>query len=466
VALLSRAALVCALSLLSLVSSAAAGPPGKWTCVVCQGEFTNTLEVGVARDGNGVLNVLWTRDKTVFNTRIAGGDAKVLGTQTVFVYDDPSGGVQGSVALLPDGAGGLRAFFGGLYPDHPLDVGMATATSADGVNWAVQPTLASDSKPGKRSAVYAAAGIGGTIANGGTPISIWGDSAPGEGGYHVGTSDQTEDFHFGPKTSATIGGPNAGTDSATGQIAIAWSDLDAGRVLVEPIFPAGPRVNTPGGEAPDALERVAMTGRDGAGIFVAYLLGTNGFLSKPAVWRIGAAKPFVLSSQRGARFVGVARGESGRLWAFWARDAAIYARRSNKAATAWGTTVKIKPPGAAADPSVFSLEGEGTAPGGMLDLLALVQRRDNGNFPELTNWHQRIRPGIALLTKSLGQGKVRFTTRDAGAKLATTIHFAGKTVPTGPDGVVEISAQPRKKKYSAGATRDGYHPASRKVKVK
>ena len=434
----------------------------------CDGGFSNTLEVGVARTSNGVLNVLWTRDKTVFNSQISRSKPAVTGTHTVFVYDHQSGGVQSSVALLP-AAGGLRAFFAGLYPDHPLDVGMATATSPDGVAWTVQPTLASNSKPGKRSSVYAAQGIGGTIANGGTPISIWGDSAPGEAGYHVGTSDETDDIHFGPKTSATIGSPNAATDSETGQIAIAWSDLDEGRVIVQPIAPPGPRLNTPGGEAPDALERVAMTGRAGPGIYVAYLQGTNGFLGKAAVWRIGAVKPFVLSP-RGARFVGVARGPSGRLWAFWARRPAtqwrIYARRSNKSATAFGATVAIKPPGSASDPSVFSLEGEGTAPDGALDLLALVQRRDNGNFPELTNWHQRIRPGITLLAKALGNGQVRFKTRDAGAKLATTIHFANNTAQTGPDGVVEMGAQPRSKKYVARATRDGYHPAARKVKVK
>lgn len=434
----------------------------------CDAEFSNTLEVGLARTSNGVLNVLWTRDRTVFNTQISKTSPKVTGTHTVFVYDDPSGGATSSAALLPAPGGGLRAFFGGLYPDHPLDVGMATATSPDGVTWAVQPTLASDSRTGKRSSVYAAAGIGGTIANNGVPISIWGDSAPGQAGYHVGTDDKTDDVRFGDETSATVGGPNAATDTATGQVAIAWNDLDAGRVLVQSIFPPGPRINTPRGEAPDALERVAMTGRSGPGIFVAYLHGTNGFLSKPAVLRVGADDPFVLSSQRGARFVGVARGTAGRLWAFWARQAGgwrIHARRSNKKATAFGATVTIKPPGASGDPSVFSLEGEGTAPGGMLDLLALVQRR-GGNTDDLTNWHQRIRPGITLRAKALGQGMVRFTTRDAGVKLATVIHFAGETKETGADGVVEMFAQPRRKRYTARATRDEYHPAARKVKVK
>jgi hypothetical protein len=106
------------------------------------------------------------------------------------------------------------------------------------------------------------------------------------------------------------------------------------------------------------------------------------------------------------------------------------------------------------------VEGEGTAPGGALDLVALVVRSGG-----IANYHQRVRPGITLLAKALGNGQVRFTTRDAGAPLATTVTFAGKTKQTGPDGKVVLAGEPGKKS-KATATKNGYAPASRRVKVK
>jgi hypothetical protein len=454
VVLVSRAAALCGLLLLLLASPAAAGPPGTWTAL--NDAESNTLEVGVARGGNGVLNVLWTRDQTVFNTQISANAANVTGPHTVFLYEGEGGGATTGVSLLPAPGGGLRAFFAGLADGDPHDVGMSTATSADGASWTVQPTLASASQPGKRSPVYAAQGIGGTIANNGVPISIWGDSSPGSAGYHVGTDDKDEDVHFGG-SGATVGSPNAATDTVTGQIVIAWGDIDSGRTITQSIFPAGPQVSPPGGEAADLLERVAMTGRDGPGIFVAYLRGTNPFSGRPAVWRVGASEPMVLSNTRGAQYPGVARSTDGRLWAFWGRESRIYAARSNTKATRFGATVKIKPP--KGTDTLYSLEGEGTAPGGALDILALAQ----GPNVDIDNFHQRIRPGIALTAKALGNGQVRFKTRDAGAKLDATITFAGKTKQTGDDGKVVISAEPGK--HTAKATRDGYHPAKRRVKV-
>ena len=196
---------------------------------------------------------------------------------------------------------------------------------------------------------------------------------------------------------------------------------------------------------------------------MAYLRGTNAFLSKAAIWRIGAPTPRVFPG-RGARFPGVARSSEGRLWAFWARRPSsawrIFAARSNKKATKFGATVRIKAP--RGTDSLYSLEGEGTAPFGTLDLLALAE----GPNVEIDNFHQRIRPGITLKAKPLGNGEVRFKTRDAGAKLATTIAFAGQTVETGDDGKVVMQAAPRRKRYKATATKLGYHPATKRVRVR
>jgi hypothetical protein len=455
----SRAVVFCALVTLAPASIALAGKPGQWTKV--HDADGNTTEVGLARSSNGLLNVLWSRDldNAVLNTQLAADASGLIGPHRVYAYPDPTGAASSSVALVPAPGGGLRAFFSGLSPASELRERMATATSFDGVSWIVQPTPASDDRTGMGSPVYAAQGISGTIANNGVPISIWGDSSPGAAGYHVGTSSTDPDIHFGGP-SATVGDPNVATDSVSGQVVIGWNDLDAGRTLVQSIAPAGARMNTPGGEAPDALERVGMATRDGGGIFIGYLRGTNPFLSKMAVWRFGAAKPMILSP-RDARYPGVARGPGGRLWAYWVlqRDNyRIFAARSNEAATQFGAPVRLKPP--KGTDAVHSTEGEGTAPGGALDLVVLATR--NGS---VANYHQRIRPGITLLAKRLGNGEVRFTTLDAGAPLATTVTFTGKTKQTGPDGKVVLAGE-RGKKATAKATKNGYHPASRRVKVK
>jgi hypothetical protein len=466
VALVSRLAAVCALALLVLASPAAAGPPGTWTRV--HGAESSTLEVGVARTGNGVLNILWSRDETVFNTQISANAKNVTGSHTVFVYGTSAGR---HTALLAAPGGGLRAFFAGLEDDidDPHHVGLSTATSADGVSWAVQPTLASSSEPAERCSCYVAH-IGGTIWTNGTPMSVWSGTS-GSHGYHVGTSDQTPDVRFADGIAAT---PNAATDSETGEVAVGWNDSDTGRVLIKfvqptinPWFPPGPQINTPGGEATEPLDRVAMTGRsNGAGgIFVAYLRGTNPNSAQPTVWRVGAPQAMKMTGREG-RHVRVAMSVDKRLWAFWAeglqtgQHRRIFARRSNKQATQFGATVKITPPKGTDAGNVYSLEGEGTASGGMLDLVALIERGDD----VVANWHQRIPPGITLKVEVLGDGKVKFTTLDAGDPLATTVKFAGQTKQTGADGVVTFTVKPGK--YTARALRDGYVSPKKIVRVK
>ena len=361
-ALLLRAVLACAVAMLALASPAMAGPPGQWTKI--HDADSNTTEVGLARTSDGLLNVLWDRDadNAVVNTQVPATGSGLIGPHTVFVYPGTSATVSSSLALVPAPGGGLRAFFSGLSPDHALDQRMATATSFNGVSWAVQPSPASDDRTGLGSPVYVAQGIGGTIASNGTPISIWGDSSPGAAGYHIGTSSTDPDIHFGGP-SPTVGGPNVITDSVSGQVVTAWNDLDAGRTLVQSIAPAGARTDTPGGEAPDALERVGMATRAGGGIFIAYLRGTNPFDSRMAVWRLGAENSMVLSPKN-ARFPGVASGPDGRLWAFWVLQRGTYevfAARSNAAATKFGARVKIRQPRGA--DAINSIEGEGTAPG-------------------------------------------------------------------------------------------------------
>jgi len=452
------------------------GPPGSWTQVTnFSAQGVNTDEVGLARTGDGTLHVLWTEDdsKAVFNTRVSPNARDVLGTSTVFEY---GGSVSNDVVLLPGPAGSLRAFFTGLFAaDQNHDGGMSTATSADGVSWAVQPTLASEANgANEASPVYAAAGLGGTMFNNGTPLSIWGDSAPGASGYHVGTSTNTPDVRFGGTAAGTVD-PEAATDSDTGAVFIGWNDIDTGSVMVAPVqatqnpwFPPGAADVPPGSEAADLQYPVGMTGRSGGlqGVFVAYLRGTNPFDASPAIWRVGSDNAVTLTNADGIH-AGVTAGLDGRLWAFWKEeDESIHARRSNTDADAWGADTKIKPPQGTS--TVWSLKGEGSeASCGALDVVALVTAGGG-----TANFHQRVLPEITLQKKVLNgkkgeKAKVRFTTLDAGDPIDAKVKVGNKSAETGSDGKVKMKIKRKKKtrKVKARASADCFSQ-SEKVKVK
>jgi hypothetical protein len=475
VALASRSAAVSALALLALATPASAGPPGTWSKVTnFNSQAANTDEVSLARTADGTLHVLWTQRGTeaVINTRVSADAQNVLGASTVFTYTD--GGVNNNSELLRTSTG-LRAFFAGLISsDQNHDGGLSTATSADGVTWAVQPTLASqtDGAGNEASSVYAAGGIGATLFGDGTPLSIWGDTGSG---YHVGTAQNTPDVRY-TSSFATASDPDAATDAASGAVAIAWNDIDLDTLRVafvqattSPWFPAGPSTNPPGGNAPDFLSQVGITGRSGGagGIYVAYLRGDNPFSSSPAIWRIGAPNAQTLTNADG-RLAGVTMGPGGRLWAFWREeDNSIHVRRSNTSADAWGADTVVNPPNGAS--TVWALQGEGSAVAcGALDVVAHATVGG-----DLADYHQRVLPGLTLKKKVLNgargrKAKVRFTALDAGEPVDTAVKVGRQQKATGDDGKVKIKIKRKRRtrKVRATASNACYDDASRRVKIK
>jgi hypothetical protein len=446
-------AATCALSALLAPSLAQAGPPGKWSKVTSPN--TNIDEAGLARTPDGALHVLWAREEsglggTVLHSALSRDAKAISGPDTVFAY---AGGVNRGVQLL-GAPGGLRAFFAGLSAGSPLSDQLATATSDDGKTWSVRPAPASNATSAGGSAVYAAHGIGGAIGAGGVPIAAWGDSAPGEGGYHVGIDPATPDERFGGDCCAYD--PNVGVDAVSGQAVVAWKFItDSSGTAAKSISPAGSQVTLPGAAAAGTGSRTGITGRIGApGVYVAYQRGSNQFLSRPAVWRFGAAKATTLPSKRGAESVGIAPGPGGRLWVFWERQDRIYATRSDAAATVFGATVSVAPPKGSS--GVTNLAGEGSR--GPLDVLALI---DAGGY---ANWHQRLLPGLTLRAKAK-QGAVKLTVRDAGDAVAgARVKLGGKVAKTGADGKVTIALKPGR--YGAKASKKGYTPASARARSK
>jgi len=445
------------LGALACAGSTQAGPPGKWTQVTGVGgqQDLNTLQVGLVRTADGVLHVGWARDGAANSASIlhssVSADAKTIaGPDTIFTY---AGGANQSVALLraPDG---IRAFFAGLQEGSGFDKVMATATSATGQAWTPPSAVSlagSAAKP-----VYAASGLDANVGLDGTFFSAWGDSAPGGGGFHAGLDSTASD---GQLPDGLQSDPGIGVDSQSGQVFLAWNDIDATSVAVMGLSPLGSPVALPKSAAPQLLHKVGITGRIGApGVFIAYTQGTNPFLADPAVFRVDTGKAIRLTKKDGEQ-IGIAAAPSGRLWVFWKKGGTVFASRSNKAATKFGAIRSIRAPGGSAT-SIFDLAGEGSR--GPLDLLALA---DPSSGP-LASYHQRILPGLTLKATHKKNGKTAFRVTDAGAPVAgVKVKVKGDgSKKTGKSGTVAFSLS--KGRHRATASKKGYAPDTVRARVK
>ena len=462
---------IAAIGLFGMPGIADAGGPGTWTQVTGIGvNGANTDEIGLARTADGVLHVAWTRDPNgvdngdLLHSAIGADGTTVSAPDTIL----PGVDLNNSVDLLPGPGGGLRVFFAGLMdpPSNPLNGVLATATAgADGKTWAIQPTPVSDPTDQGRHPVYAASGIGGGLFADGTPIGAWGDSAPAGGGYHVGLSSLTPDFEF-PVSAGDLG-PDAATGN-DGQLVLARSDIATEPTrLVAMLLPSGQELVAPDSGATQ-FDRVSISARSGGqpGVYIGYTSGDNMFDGFPTIWKVGDPSATRVSNRRGAESTKLSPAPDGAFWMMWKENSStIYVRRSNPSLTAWGGTVKVKPPKGTT--TVYDVIGEGST--GALDLLTNVDRSG-----ELGYWHQRILPGLSIKAKpkkvNADTGaKVKFKVADAGAPIAgATVEFRGASKTTKANGKakfkVPAGAKPGKKK--ATAAKSGYSPAKTKVKIK
>ena len=441
---------MAALTALACAGTAQAGPPGKWTQVtgVAGQPDLNILRAGLVRTSDGVLHVGWMRagagnSASVLHSAISANAKKVSGPDTIVSY---SGGANESVALVraPEG---IRAFFAGLEAGSALDRAMATATSANGQSWSAAAPASRSGSPAKP--VYVASGLDANVGADGTFYSAWGDSSPGGGGFHLGLDPVAPD---GELPAGLQSDPGVGVDSQSGQVFVAWNDLDASTVAVMGLSPLGAPVTLPNSGAGQLQHEVGTSGRIGApGVFVAYTQGTNAFLGDPALFRVDTGKATKLTTKDGEQ-VSIAAAPAGRLWVFWKNSGTVFARRSNKAATKFGATRRIKAPGGNAT-TIYSLTGEGSR--GPLDLLALVDPPSGG----IANFHQRVLPGLTLKAKKKANGKIAFRVTDAGAPLAgAKVKVKGDgSKTTGKSGTVLFSLSPGK--HKATASKKGYAPA-------
>jgi hypothetical protein len=419
--------------------TAHAGPPGTWTQVTGVGGGVQAGdEIGLERTSDGRLHVAWTRTPAapaLFHSALS-ADARTLGGPHLIVA--PSRGLNNRVDLVASPGGGLRVFFAGLSEAAFSDrMGTATAGRA-GRTWTVQTAPASNGTFGGGSPVYASSGISALNGPGGVPISIWGDSAPGAGGYHVGVDPTTQDFHFLPGCCSID--PGGAREAGTGRVFYGWNRLDSTtRALVR--APGEAPREVPNSQATQLGHRLAITGRIGArGIFVAYTAGANTFDGVPALWRVGDREPLILSRRQGARHTSAAPTPGGHVWVMWARDGRIWAGRTSIRGTTPGRIMAVTPPRGTV--VIRNLTGEASR--GALDLFALVDRGPRGSG----YWHQRLLPPLAVnasperLPQRGGRVTVRVTDSGRGIGGALVrLRLGSRTLQarTGPNGRASIN---------------------------
>lgn len=434
-------------SLALAATAAQAGPPGKWTQVA--GPVGITTEPGLARTADGTLHLTWPTEGglggTVNHSAISSNAKTVSGPNPVFSYTD---GLNKRMALVAV-PGGLRAFFAGLVgtESNPLQGRLATATSSDGVSWTMQADSASNNTDSK-SSVYAGDGISAALGLDGVFTSAWGSAGAG---YHFGLSSADPDMRYPGDAGTSIYAPGLGVDAITGEVVLAWQYIGGPTgIAYQTIRPAvGAQTEPPGGKNAATSTRSAITGRIGApGVYLAYLKGTNQFMSDPALVRTGSGSVITFNKARGAQRLGIAAAPGGRLWVFWTLKGKITAVRSNTTVTKFGARVTIKPP--KGTDVIYNLAGEGSI--GPLDLIALISKSTSTN-----EWHQRIMPALTLKAKS-ASGKIKFTVTDAGDPVkGAKVKAGGKSKKTNAAGraTIKLSAG----RYKAKATKTGYTSA-------
>jgi hypothetical protein len=446
-------AVVAALVVLTLAASAHAGPRGQWTRL--PGTVINFAEPGLARTGDGVLHVVYTRrngsKEDLVHLEVSpagkvGGDSVALGGWASMSHPD--------LLRMPDGT--LRAFFGGIRSTSAGATNNALNTAsapASGTPWTLKP-----GKAAQATYAYATGVAGAGLAKDGTPISTW-SGTPGLG-FHFGVNPADPDGKI-PQSGCCLYTPDIAVDSGSGQAWVGFhSNENAGPGLfVNAIGPTGPQGgrklasgSVTGKDSIYPGNRTSITGRiSAAGVYLFYGQGYPTFKSL-ALWRVDVARPHLVITADGNEHANITAAPEGRLWLMWERNGTIYAVRTNRAATKLGAANTLKPP---SGNSIFRLNGEGSA--GPLDLIANIQTGSTNGF-----WHQQVWPKLQLsaASKKAGNGRViTFQVSDTGDPVSgASVKAGGKTLKTAANGRATLR-QTRAVRVKATASKAGYAPA-------
>jgi hypothetical protein len=430
---------------------------------------------GMLRTADGTLHLVWlaTRASNLthsYGTSTISLSGKLLATGTALsnwstLEPDPQLVSNGSgLRLVFEGNTGISGCF--------ADAAVYTATSADGSTWnLVQGSMDSHT-----------AGVGNLAATAelnGTPVATF------AGGhlFHIGVDPSCPatipDGTITPTLGSSQSNPATTTDPLNGSVWVAWFQSSAKEgYWVDQILPSqGSPIEAPGSASNPAqnnqpLDPVALTGRPGGGVYMAYCSATS---SQPCahidLWKVGSPTAKVVpGSHNSVRTrVALAAGPQGRLSVIWYDGSknVIHAVRTNTAATSFGAVRTIKVPSKTS--GFDSIQAQGSS--GRLDVVVLDQLSTAAAPIDL--FHTQILAGLSLTAKPKKFShkkaqKVTFTVTDAGQPVAgAKVSCLGKKGNTAGTGKVKLAFH---KGASAGkhvckASKTGYNMGKTTITV-
>ncbi|MBI4166333.1 MAG: hypothetical protein HY508_11430 [Acidobacteria bacterium] len=458
------------LALVLLASSMCFARPADWTRIT-EINDSNIQEPALARTADGVLHVVWTRKngpkRDLLHTGIS-KDGKFVGPPTLIIdawetLDNPD--------LVVTKDGGLRLFISGQHTTDikdPHSHGALTSATApeSGAPWKLEKGVHSQSN------AVTASPVGAAVMADGTPIAAWAVSFALQA--HIGLDPKKDDLKF--QTTCCAYQPDIAVDAASGEAILGWysnANNEQG-LYTQAIAPnMGEKQFVPDSATADRKsslsidQRMAITNRIGApGIYVAYGAGYPTYQTVN-LWRHGTVTPIVVAKASGARRINISAGPEGRLWVMWERNRRIYATRSNRDATRFGSIVEVSPPAGKAESGVYKVKGEGSV--WPLDLFVACQ-----SIKELATYHAQVFPGLSLTASpasvlSAKGGTVTFLVSDAGDPVSgASVSVAGKSFTTDAQGRASYVVPKGAKvgSISATASKSDYTPASTSVAVK
>lgn len=459
--------LVAVIVVLLFAASPAEAAP--WKQVTASGG-SNIDQVGLLRTADGTLHVAWhhptgPNTEDLLHTTIA-ADGTVGATVPIV-----SAWATLSNPALVAGPGGIRVFFGGIHTTDPAETNqeMNTALSADGgATWILQPgSVVPIGAQSYASPVSAAALPDGTPlqAFAGT-LGTW---------VHAGLLPVTANFNYQPPLGNYGYDPGIAADGA-GQAVMAWYSNATGHLgvfsqsVAADGSPVGSAANMPGTSnmGVGQLGRTPIVARSGGGFYVASATGYPS-LNRVRLWQVGSTSKLIATTNRtGSTTATVAAAADGRVWVAWKDDTGskphLLARRSNKAATAFGAAVDAGAPKGAA--SLYRVDA--IAAGDSLDVFGVF---GIGTSSSASTFHSRILPGLSLVAKptTIHRDKaatVTFTVLDAGDPVSgAKVSARGGGATTSATGKATLKLTSTGRSLKVSATAKDYVGATLKLKV-
>lgn len=382
-----------------VLTSASAGPPGRWTQITHAHNGARS-NLGLARGKDGRLHVLWAGPNrapypTVYDTIVSRSGAVGKAQPVV------SGWTGVNTPTAATAANGSI---------HVVISGQKTNSNTDpyaGLNEVVGPgswKLGARAFGNSSITVASNADVHSAFRNG-QLVSVWQTAAALL--YQVGVDPSTQPQNITPQGDPAVN-PVLAVDAKSGEAVIAYHGASSGSSFFRRILPS---LGPPQAMAGSRVDAPSIAARIGGGVYSAYAPdGTKVVLLKYG----GPAK--AVPVPKGARVLtaGVAAGPEGRLWVFYGNEQQTYVTRTSKAVSGFEPVQVLRSPAKAVQ--FFRLEGEGSA--GPLDLFADVTvdgKTKDGSY------HQQVWPALSLsVSRKAAASRVRVTVRvtDAGDPVA------------------------------------------------